>query len=649
VQPVPETGGHVTRSVVAFDLETHLVKPGMVAPRMVCLSHAVNDPKSARVVGRDSGLPILASLLADPDTLLVGHNVSYDIGVACAEDRDLIPVAFQAYREDRVRDTKIRQMLIDIHDGALKFRRVRGGVVKTTHKLADLAAHWLDVHLKKGADTWQLRYHELDGVPVNEWPPDAYEYSRLDSEITLAVWLAQDADLEGDAPLDEGHQCRTAWALHLMSCWGVRTDPALTQLIRETLEAEREDALKRLDGTGLIRSDGTRDVKLIRERVLSAWKSLGKQPPRTLKTGAVQMTDEVLRESGDPDLILLAMVSHNLKLLNTYVPILESGTVHPICARYNNPLETGRTSASEPNMQNPPRAGGIRECFVPREGFLFASCDYDTLELRALAQVCLVLLGKSSMAEALRAGRDLHLAFAADLMGIGYEQAVKLKRAGDKTVKEMRQLAKIANFGFPGGMVSNTFVEYARGYGVTVDGRLAERLYRQWRIAWPEMDEYFKHAKTLTGPAGEGKLTQLFSGRVRGGVSYTAACNSYFQGLAADGATAALFVVSQECYTDPASPLYGSRPVIFLHDEIICEVPDVPGHPEVASRAADRLAEIMIAEMRRYIPDVPVTATPNLMRRWYKGAEEIRNAEGWLVPWEPQAEDEEAAPVAAVG
>jgi DNA polymerase I-like protein with 3'-5' exonuclease and polymerase domains len=269
------------------------------------------------------------------------------------------------------------------------------------------------------------------------------------------------------------------------------------------------------------------------------------------------------------------------------------------------------------------------------DGFLFAFSDYDTIELRTLAQVCLVLLGESAMADAIRRGEDLHSAFGADLMGISYVEFVTRLNAGDKTAEEWRQFAKIANFGFPGGMVGATLAEYAKGYGLKITTEFGERLHAEWKRKWPEMVKYFRYIGGVTGRGTEGIIKQLYSGRYRGGVGYTQAANSFFQGLAADGAKDALWHVTKACYLDRTSPLYGSRPVIFLHDEIIPEVPNDWARPEIASNAAKELQRIMIARMQVWLPDIPVGASATLCRRWYKGAKKVVDAKGNLLPAKP--------------
>ena len=42
----------------------------------------------------------------------------------------------------------------------------------------------------------------------------------------------------------------------------------------------------------------------------------------------------------------------------------------------------------------------------------------------------------------------------------------------------------------------------------------------------------------------------------------------------------------------------------------------------------------MVAEMKKYVPDVKVKAEPALMRFWTKEAEAKYDASGRLIPWD---------------
>jgi hypothetical protein len=198
----------------------------------------------------------------------------------------------------------------------------------------------------------------------------------------------------------------------------------------------------------------------------------------------------------------------------------------------------------------------------------------------------------------------------------------------------------------------------------------AERLRAAWLEQWPENVEYFatvKHCEEFGQPLTPeqtiilgveelkaGEIVQHVSNRIRGGKMGAesignAIANGWFQGLLADATKAALRRASREMYDSSfrmadgsMSPLYGSRFILFAHDELIAELPEHCAH-----EAAVRLSQIMEEELKRYCPDLApaVKAEPALMRRWYKGAtpwyavggKSPANENDRLVPWEPKA------------
>jgi DNA polymerase I-like protein with 3'-5' exonuclease and polymerase domains len=142
------------------------------------------------------------------------------------------------------------------------------------------------------------------------------------------------------------------------------------------------------------------------------------------------------------------------------------------------------------------------------------------------------------------------------------------------------------------------------------------------------------------------RFTATLTGRLRGYPSYCAARNNVFQGLAADGAKLALYRLHREKY----------RVVNFIHDEFLIELPEAANH----AVEAKKIERILVEEMNRVVPDLPVLCEYALMRRWYAAAEALFDYDGlclpltqWqregltdeallaakarLVPWEPQA------------
>lgn len=693
---------------VFFDWETHLIKPGQLVPRGVCLSFAeraeddgLGEPERVLGLHRPEAFPEglfaihrdvstttgknrgtfatglllrkdasrwLRPLLEDSRTIIVGHNVTYDLGIGIDADPALLRLVFQKYADGLVHDTIVRQQLIDICTGEMKFHVDEDDNPKrTAYDLSALSLRLLDKRLAK-KDTWRLKYALLDGVPLSEWPAEAIDYAVSDAVTTGEVHEKQ-TELVGDdgkIPNSEEQHC-AAWGLHLQSVWGIRTDGEAVEKLAAELEEDYaakmlelktpptealtdpealpwslmfsirpSRALKSGPRKGLIVPEKvSKNMKAIRARVVAAYAKKGVPEEEIPKTdgGGVSTAKKTLVESGDELLKKLAEVGAVAKLLETYVPILRSGTEVPINPRYNVLVETGRTSCAKPNIQNPPRGGGVRACFVARPGHVYAFSDYDTLELRALAQVCLDVLGKSEMAEALRRGEDLHLSLAAEMLGISLEETQRRFNEGDAEVREYRQQAKPANFGFPGGMAAASFREYAEGYGIKLTEEQSEQIHDTWFRKWPEMRDYFEWIKQLV-QTGE-PAVQIRSGRMRGGASFCATANGFFQGLAADGAKEAVWRVAWECYVDESSPLFGCRPVFFIHDEIGMEIPFDQFGIERSARAAQRLSDVMIEAMKKWIPNIPISCKPVMVRRWYKGAEPVRNADGFLVPCKP--------------
>ena len=192
---------------------------------------------------------------------------------------------------------------------------------------------------------------------------------------------------------------------------------------------------------------------------------------------------------------------------------------------------------------------------------------------------------------------------------------------GEPEAKDARQLAKVPNFGVPGGLGPATLIDFAKGYGHNLSLQQARDLIDTFKSAYPEMQQYFNYIGGLTdNPDGVAYIQQLFSDRVRGKSGYCQSCNTMFQGLAADGCKEALWLITKECFFDESSPLYGTRMVAFIHDEVLAESPEGK-----AAAAAERMVELMIQGMKKFVPNVKISADPWMARRWYKGAEEKRN------------------------
>ena len=143
---------------------------------------------------------------------------------------------------------------------------------------------------------------------------------------------------------------------------------------------------------------------------------------------------------------------------------------------------------------------------------------------------------------------------------------------------------------------------------------------------WPEARAYLEIHARLCSHGQTACVEQYYSKRIRGGLKYSEACNTRFQGIIADAAKSAGWALSREMYTG-TSVLRGSRIVNFPHDEFIVEVPEPIGH-----ECAQAIQEIVLREVGKYLPDVPPKALPYLARYWSKKGFPIVK-DGKLTPW----------------
>lgn len=502
---------------------------------------------------------------------------------------------------------------------------------------------------------------ELEGMVAAD-PTRVTEYPLDDARATLAVYLKQ-AQHEGYLS-DQYRQARAAFWLHLSSTWGLRTDREGVEHLRAETQAAYDELFDDLVAAEIVRSNGSRDTKKAKRLMIEVCKREGLPVRRTdahategdskckaldgtpLPVGHADCAEHICLDAdacnatGDDTLVGYAELSTLKKVLSNDVEALLKGVEYPVHTRYGL-ADTGRTTSSGPNIQNLRRKAGIREAFVPRPGKVLAAADYPALEAYTLAQCCFSWFGKSKLAEALNAGRDPHLMMAANILGLSYDETKARHEAGDVEVDDVRQLAKVANFGFPGGLGAPKMLASAKKQlkpevvarlGLDVDR--VKQLKEQWFRTWPEMPHYFARINGLCDTEdGKASVETLFTKRVRGGASYCAACNNGFQALGSDCAKHAGWIIAKGLYTDRSSALFNSRLVAFVHDEFIIETDEGRG----AHDAAFELARLMCVGANEYLRDVPIPVAkvrPLLMKRWSKKAKPVIDKEGRLIPWE---------------
>lgn len=450
--------------LVAWDTETDLIRPAQLAPPLVCVTYAI-DQEPAQIEHVSTCKNPLRSWLENPQAVIVGHNVAYDLAVVAAKFPELLPLIFAALDADRIADTQIRQQLLDIAAGIYRGKPVGNGVfVKFEYTLEALVKRCAGMELQK--DAWRLSYGHFRDVPLDGWikrakevqaaaradldgiraaiaagehgtdsevrrnaglknkiadlesmiasdPSQCVVYPLDDARATMAVYKAQ---AQHEAWLsDQFRQVRAAFAAHLSSAWGLKTDENGVEILRKEVTEQLEEVRDSLIEEGLVRSDGTRDTKAAKLRMIEICRRDNLPIPRTAgheaegkcsrfakpgeyiavkkkvsKKGEAEVfVDVFLTAKGgekasvpngsddceehvcldaeacerSEDLVLLeyAELSTLTKVLGNDVEALAHGIMWPIHTRYGL-AETGRTTSSKPNIQNWVRARKCKVC-----------------------------------------------------------------------------------------------------------------------------------------------------------------------------------------------------------------------------------------------------------------------------------------------
>lgn len=674
-------------SVIGFDLETMPITDQVKAPRP--LFGAVSAPLSlAEGCGlgtawgsrirdnvyffRADEIPQFLSMCFESDLPIVAHNSAFDWSVIAAHVSGGLEAAFKLFRQKRIHCTYLRTLAV--YNSAGLLRQSRGEKIQLEHNkvtrfsLAGSLWAFCEIDISEFKDKEvQTSYYLREGEDYADWPSEYLEYL-VGDVIHLPTLFEAQNDKRGvfvpqrstTVDLFRPIQRRACFhfSLNLASVWGMRVDLNAVADLREKVEGELElitdDFVKAgfaeyLKGKPRERAiaEGKLPIKTSRKKLQEeVQRSFGKHLPKELYTdkGQIKTNREVLERCSNPVVQRWAEGGLDRTLLSTFIPALERsrfsdtrdyGILHTSFFPFS---ETGRVSAGNPNLLNLSREGGVRETIVARPGCVLVDIDYEGNEMRVLAQVLLDMLGNSKLASFYKSDPffDPHSYMASRRLNIEYSEGMKRKKEKDEEFKKLRQIMKCVDFGFPGGMAARTFVDYCKGYKIQITEREAEDLKSFFFMQFPEVRQYLSEINRMLNlrgsfseSGGVGYLDR--TGMVSGGREYCQFANFHFQSLAAEGALTAFAVCSERAYTDRTSALWGTRPLLFVHDEIILECPAHKGHD-----AAMELKSVMEGCMMLFTPDIPSVAEPAISRRWTKEAYEKYNAQGKLVPFEEE-------------
>ena len=553
--------GESLGNILAIDTET-TIAPFTETPDLITFQ--VFDGESLFYVDREH---VLDFLNKHSSRTLVFANASFDIDVLrkFTDDKYLLK---EQIENDKIIDVNILYRLVQLS--------LIGDIPKR-YSLLHISKEILGEELDKNEEI-RCNFDKYKDTKVSDIPYQFLEYGAKDVVATFHCFIKlklEVSKLNTSTNLSHHIQLLGALALNSMYKNGIGFDEERASILLNKLNSDMEVLHAQMSAYGFVKG-----IKGNQSAYNYVIEFSGLKLPKT-DQGDYSMKESDLEKYKDNPFIKSFLDYKHTEKTTFFIRKLSGSRVHP---RYDLLKNTGRTGCSSPNIQQLPRDGDIRSMFKAEEGHTLLITDYSAIELCTLSQHVYTMFGSSVMRDKINEGADLHKYYASVLFGIPEDQVQKWQR----------QAAKAANFGFPGGLGTETFIEFAKGYDLNINEDEAQRMKDIWFEAFPEMKQYMQ--------GEEGSVTTL-TGRIRANTTYCAEKNTPFQGLAADGAKLAMYNLMDA----------GFKLVGFVHDEIITEV------LENTAEEMRRLQEkIMIDSMSLVVPDVRISVESTISPRYCK-------------------------------
>ena len=432
---------------------------------------------------------------------------------------------------------------------------------ESNYRLADLLARYARLELPRdgGPPDGQLDLGGDESTPVH-----LVAARNALGTARLAVPLLEALDAQGLRGLNDDLETPLVRVLAKMEAVGVGVDVDVLTHLRDRLTGEAEE-LRAAITEAAGHPFNVNSTKQMREVLFD---ELGLTPQKKTKTGYSTDAQTLEKMRGEHPIIDHILSYREVeKLRSTYGESLlkdvqPDGRIH---ATFNQTVaRTGRLSSDNPNLHNIPVRTEIgrefRRAFVPGAGYRLLVADYNQIELRCIAH----LAKDPGLIEAFESGTDIHTETAARVFGVGL----------DEVEPDQRAKAKMVSYGLAYGMEA-----YGLGQRLNIPTKEASVILDAYFAAFPNVHEYMDrtveeartrgYTETLFGRRRQ--IPELSSSNVRiRQAGERQAMNAGIQGLAADIFKVALVRLDQALESEGV----GTRIILQVHDEIICEVPE---------------------------------------------------------------------------
>jgi len=180
-------------------------------------------------------------------------------------------------------------------------------------------------------------------------------------------------------------------------------------------------------------------------------------------------------------------ISH---FIDGWIKRMQQGKLHP---NFKLLTVTGRTSCTDPNLQQVPRDPRIRSLIGAPPGRTFVEADFSQAELRIAA----IMSGDTAMKRIYQTGGDIHTET--------YELISHEKISSNPIERtEQRKKAKAVNFGFLYGMGWKKFKEYARdNYGLHLSDKEAQESRKKFFQAYNRLPKWHNKQRRIVQSLGQ--------------------------------------------------------------------------------------------------------------------------------------------------
>lgn len=606
--------------IITYDVETSGLDPYL--NRMYLLQFGV--PGMNYVVSlladnalskKDTESPVYRKFkaVAEGPKIKIGHNIGFDYKMTRAKLNIKLSNMF---------DTMIAERLLTVG--------------KTKNKLSNLAEvtkKYLNRNLDKSV---RSQFHK--GYIINEFTQHQIEYAAGDLDGLVDIYMKQVSllakeDLTGVASLEFD----VIPIVAMMEYRGVTID--VERWRANILEAEKQRASLRRQIETLLRPlqrqpglwDNICTISIdSRPQLLAALKKLP-------GFDDLENTDKkFLRKYVDkhPVVKLLLNYSTVTKLCTSYSEELLS-KINSFTGRLHGSLkqvgtDTGRFSASDPNLQQIPAKSDFRSCFVAKPGYKIVGADYSQQELRVVAYLSM----EPTMLKAYKENMDLHTRTAVEIFKRDEKEFLELIKSyknkaeagrGDqitteeKEANKQRGIAKTVNF----------LIIYGGGpsklaFGADIPVERAKEIMEDYLKAFPGIKSYVERESHKALSLG---FSRTLSGRKRfysplppptdeNYSKFKAAIIRKASNVPVQGGSADIGKVAMIKVTEAFNKKFGEDNaylMIAVHDELQCEVKE-----EYAEEAKEVLKEAMQDAFYHYIPKeiCPIKVDANIGPHW---------------------------------